>query len=502
MATIDVKISQAVMDSAALDGLAHEDGAFDTAMDAMASALAGIAGDGPSFTTAVLADGTVKITYPNGVVQEYTGVTLANATAASGVASATGMKLTAPGAVSIEAAGKFEFNYMTQPSFSIDATVAMMDSIKVHTLYATTSADYDALYGNVSAELDGHLTVGMDGRLHGSFSSLTLGADQFLASASIEGRFNLSGNPDAMAHPDVAGGRPEILLKPPVSNFTLDGKATSLDLEFRDGSYLRGDDLGVMFNSGQFDDMLGLVHGALSGSDTINVTLPAVLPANVLVASGAGDDAVSVGGGGGKLSVFAGAGNDVITMLSDHHKVDGGTGTDTVVFAGNKAQYTVTQADGKLTVASSGGADVLSNVERLQFADGAVAYDIDGNAGQAWRMYRAAFDRTPDNPGLGYWIKALDGHVTLHGLAESFIKSTEFAQRYGDNPSNAAFVARLYNNVLHREAEQEGFNYWVDVLERGEQRANVLANFSESAENRAQVVGSIEHGCEYTPYGS
>jgi hypothetical protein len=502
MATIDVKISQAVMDSTALDGLAHEEGAFDTAMDAMASALASIAGDGLPLAVAVLANGTVKITYPNGVVQEYTGVTLANPAAATGVASATGMKLTAPGAVSMEAAGKFEFNYLTQPSFRIDVTTAAMDSIKVKTLYAATSADYDALYGNVSAELEGHLTIGKDGQLHGSFSSLTLGADKFLASASLEGRFNLSGNPDAMARPDVVGARPDIWLKPPVSDMTLNGKATSLDLEFRDGSYLRGDDLGVMFNSGQFDDMLGLVHGALSGSDTINVTLPAVLPANVLVASGAGDDAVSVGGGGGKLHVAAGAGNDVITMLSGHHNVDGGTGADTVVFSGNKAQYTVTQADGKLTVASGGGVDVLTNVERLQFADSAVAYDIDGNAGQAWRMYRAAFDRTPDNPGLGYWIKALDGHVTLHDLAESFIKSTEFARLYGDNPSNAAFVARLYNNVLHRDAEQAGLDYWVGVLERGEGRANVLVNFSEGAENRAQVVGSIQHGCEYVPYGA
>ncbi|MRV73188.1 DUF4214 domain-containing protein [Duganella sp. FT92W] len=502
MATIDVKISQAVMDSAALDGLAHENGVFDAAMDAMASALAGIPDDGAKFTSATMANGIVKITYPSGVVQEFTGVTLANATAVSGAASATGMKLTLPGAVSIEESGKFEFNYMTQPSFSIDATAAAMDSIRIKTLYATTSADYDAVYGNVSAELDGHLTIGMDGQLHGSFSSLHLTADKFLTSATVEGRFNLSGNPDAIAHPDVEGGRPDIWLKPPVLDVTLDGKATSLDLEFRDGSYVRGDDLGVMFNTGQLDDMLGLVRGALSGSDTIKVDLPAVLPQTVLIASGAGDDAVSVAGGGGKLDVFAGAGNDTITMLSGHHKVDGGTGADTVVFSGNKAQYTVTQTDNKLEVASGGGVDVLTNVERLQFADGAVAYDIDGNAGQAWRMYTAAFDRHPDKPGLGYWIKALDGNITLRDLAQSFINSAEFTALYGDHPSNASFVARLYNNVLHRGYDQAGFDYWVDVLDHGEARANVLANFSEGAENRAQVVGSIEHGCDYMPFGS
>jgi hypothetical protein len=221
------------------------------------------------------------------------------------------------------------------------------------------------------------------------------------------------------------------------------------------------------------------------------------------VASGAGDDTVSVAGGGGKLDVAAGAGDDIVTILSGHHHVDGGAGTDTVVFTGAKADYTVTQIATGLEVASGGGVDVLTNVERLQFSDGAVAYDVDGNgnAGEAWRMYTAAFDRAPDGPGLGYWIKQLDHHVTLRDLADSFIKSTEFAQLYGDNPSDAAFVARLYNNVLHRDYDQAGFNYWVDVLSHGEARANVLVNFSEGAENRAQVVGSIQHGADYTPFG-
>ncbi|GAB2866584.1 hypothetical protein GCM10027277_39340 [Pseudoduganella ginsengisoli] len=501
MAKIDVKVSQAVMDSAALDGLAHDDGALDAALDAMKAAVASLPGDSAKFTAATLVNNTVKITYPNGVVQEYTGVAL---DAAHGVASATGMKLTSPGAVAIETTGKFDFSFTTAPSFSVDATAAAMDTIKIHTLYATTSADYDPVYGNVSAELEGRLTVGADGQLHGTFSTLKVAADKFLTSATLEGRFNLSGNPDAEAHPDAmdgGAGRPDISLKPPVSDVTLDGKATSLDVEFRDGSYVRASGLGVMFNSGQLDDMLGLVHGALSGDDTIKVDLPAVLPHAVLIASGAGDDKISVAGGGGKLDVLAGAGNDTITILSGSHRVDGGVGTDTVVFSGTKSQYTVTQTGNQLTVVGDGGTDVLTNVERLQFSDASVAYDIDGNAGKAWRMYCAAFDRDPDKPGLGYWIKALDHDMTLRDLARNFINSDEFIKRYGEHSSNASFVAHLYNNVLHRDGEEAGLKYWIDVLDHGEDRANVLVNFSESHENQVQVVGKIDHGCDYTPWG-
>jgi len=40
----------------------------------------------------------------------------------------------------------------------------------------------------------------------------------------------------------------------------------------------------------------------------------------------------------------------------------------------------------------------------------------------------------------------------------------------------------------------------VDVLNKGEARAAVLANFSEGAENQAQVLGSIQNGFEFTPF--
>jgi hypothetical protein len=40
----------------------------------------------------------------------------------------------------------------------------------------------------------------------------------------------------------------------------------------------------------------------------------------------------------------------------------------------------------------------------------AVALDVDGAAGQAYRLYQAAFDRAPDKNGLGYWINGwIDG---------------------------------------------------------------------------------------------
>jgi len=131
----------------------------------------------------------------------------------------------------------------------------------------------------------------------------------------------------------------------------------------------------------------------------------------------------------------------------------------------------------------------------------AVRHDINGVAGQAYRIYKAAFDRTPDLTGLGYWIKNMDSGSSLESVANSFINSAEFKMLYGTNPSHESFVTQVYNNVLHRAIDQAGFTYWVDTLSRGlNSQATVLAHFSECTENQAAVISLIGNGIEYTPF--
>jgi hypothetical protein len=61
----------------------------------------------------------------------------------------------------------------------------------------------------------------------------------------------------------------------------------------------------------------------------------------------------------------------------------GGTGRDTVVFAGSQAGYTIVrQADGSVKVTNGASVDTLVSIERLQFDDGTLAFDLGDNAGQ------------------------------------------------------------------------------------------------------------------------
>ncbi len=131
-----------------------------------------------------------------------------------------------------------------------------------------------------------------------------------------------------------------------------------------------------------------------------------------------------------------------------------------------------------------------------------VIIDANGHEAQAYRLYQAAFNRTPDLDGLVYWINALDSGVTLNHVASDFINSTEFTTLYGANTTNADFLTHVYQNVLHRAPDQSGYNWWLDALNSGAARDGVLVGFSESAENRAQVelTGVVKDGFAYQPY--
>ena len=197
------------------------------------------------------------------------------------------------------------------------------------------------------------------------------------------------------------------------------------------------------------------------------------------------------------------AGANTISGSTGSDIIDGGASTDTALYYGNRTNYTISKVSAGWTVSSTAeGVDTLTNIERLKFADTAIAYDTSGVGGQTYRVYKAAFNRTPDVGGLGFWISGMDGGVSLNAVAQGFVNSAEFKTVYGASPTNAQIVTRFYDNVLGRAADSGGYNFWLGNLDSGQSSvAQVLASFSESSENQAAVIGVIENGILYTPYG-
>lgn len=195
-------------------------------------------------------------------------------------------------------------------------------------------------------------------------------------------------------------------------------------------------------------------------------------------------------------------GNDTIT---------GGAGIDTAVYAGTRSQYTVThQADGSVTVSALSGAegtDSLIEVERATFSNITLGFDVNGTGGQAYRLYQAAFDRVPDRPGLGFWMYFLDTGWNLSTLADNFMTGSEFIGIYGTNPTPEQYVPLLYQHVHHRAPDLPGLQFWIDAMHNtggiyghAWSRGEILVLFSESPENKANLVGVMQDGFEYTPF--
>ncbi|MCC0035233.1 MAG: DUF4214 domain-containing protein [Hoeflea sp.] len=187
-------------------------------------------------------------------------------------------------------------------------------------------------------------------------------------------------------------------------------------------------------------------------------------------------------------------GNDIFVLTSGNDNIDGLLGLDSATFGVARSQVNISK-NGNTVTATGQGTDTLVNIERLVFSDGTLAFDTDGTAGQAYRIYKAAFNRTPDNDGLKFWIAELDKGMNLIQAAGGFVASAEFKNLYSGATTNLGVVEKFYQNVLGRNGEAGGISYWTGELDSGNKStAHVLADFSASPENVAGVAPSISDG--------
>ena len=248
----------------------------------------------------------------------------------------------------------------------------------------------------------------------------------------------------------------------------------------------------------------GVLIGFSESAENKNALLPAIQEGIVFTRPHqfTGSPAADIIIGTSSADTLSGlAGNDILIGLTGNDSIDGGADIDTAVYSSGRSAYSITQTASNLIVVDTfgvEGTDTLTNIERLQFADANLAFDLAGNAGQTYRLYQAAFNRTPDQPGLGYWIHSMDDGMTLQQVATGFMGSAEFQSLYGANPSNGELINLLYGNVLHRAADQAGYDAWMQALDSGViSREGVLIGFSESNENKIALTGATENGIEY-----
>jgi Domain of unknown function (DUF4214) len=102
-------------------------------------------------------------------------------------------------------------------------------------------------------------------------------------------------------------------------------------------------------------------------------------------------------------------------------------------------------------------------------------------------FYTYFLGRSADTAGQQHWVGQLQAGVSEANVMQSFLLSPEYT---GEN-DNSAFVNTMYYAILGRQAETNGFNYWVGQLTAGTPRSTAAAQFIFSQEAIDRVVKSM-----------
>jgi Ca2+-binding RTX toxin-like protein len=214
----------------------------------------------------------------------------------------------------------------------------------------------------------------------------------------------------------------------------------------------------------------------------------------------------------GQDRIAASDGNDRLDGGAGNDSLDGGAGLDVAVFhvARSAAKVAVGAGAGidarAITVSSAvDGTDTLAGIERLQFSDVDVAFDLAGHAGTVAKVIGAVFGTSfiASRTAVGIGLDLLDKGMSPGDLVAMAVQTDAFFLLAGSH-GHADFVRLVYGNVMGVGPSQAELDYFVGLLDSGSATPASLALMaSETPANQAHVdlVGLASTGIEYLPVG-
>ncbi len=97
-------------------------------------------------------------------------------------------------------------------------------------------------------------------------------------------------------------------------------------------------------------------------------------------------------------------------------------------------------------------------------------------------LYERALGRKSDAAGKAYWMGLIADGTRIDYMGVLFYGSAEY---YNNAGSSSGYVTKLYAELLGRQPEAKGLDYWTDLLDRGIARPDdVAAGFYIAEESR------------------
>jgi len=153
-------------------------------------------------------------------------------------------------------------------------------------------------------------------------------------------------------------------------------------------------------------------------------------------------------------------------------------------------------------VSGPDGADTLSNIERLQFSDQNLAFDLGSNeaAGNTVRIIGAAFDANNINPTfVGIGLDLFDAGMSMLEVCQLALGTNLFLSLAGST-SNEAFVNTVYKNVvgvLPSDAVRDSFVGLLVGSGGTMTQAKLLVLAANANGSNINLVGLQETGVEF-----
>ena len=191
--------------------------------------------------------------------------------------------------------------------------------------------------------------------------------------------------------------------------------------------------------------------------------------------------------------------NDTFKGQPGTDLIDGGLGTDKVVYSGPLEQYTVNKSGNRYVVNEPTGSDdtdYLTSIERLKFKDKSLAIDIDGNAGTTAKILGAVFGKesVSNKSHVGIGLNFLDAGWTYDNLAALALDAA-------GAKTNDQIVSLLWTNVIGTKPTDKDKQPYIALLENG-MTAGALAHLAADSNlntTNINLIGLAETGIEYIP---
>ncbi|WGG53071.1 DUF4214 domain-containing protein [Rugamonas sp. DEMB1] len=230
----------------------------------------------------------------------------------------------------------------------------------------------------------------------------------------------------------------------------------------------------------------------------------------ILTGDAASQQFIVPSGGGG--AVFAGGGSDILRYTSPPAGaggapqaraaalpagttvLHGGLGDDNAVFNGASSDYTVEDHGGFVLVTAKTQPTqhaLVLNVETLKFSDTTVAVQSPASLAAITGLYHDVLGRQADHLGAEFWAAKAANGASLGEIALGIISSTESQSLHPMqfNGNSAHDVELLYQAIFSRHSDSGGLAFWIDYMATGATLAQVAQGFLASDEMTLHKIG-------------